>query len=154
MELFRAVQTKGAAKLAYIPNGHDLKGDFEFWAECALYWGRYKGACTVIAEELADVSTPAKAPPYWGMLCRRGLKRGITIYAISQRWAEADKTALGNASEFVVFIQATGDDAAYMAQKTRIPLEQINTLKALEWLRYDKTTRQTTKGAHKFTKKP
>jgi len=153
-ELVKAIQTRGAAKLAFIPSGHSLKEDFEFWAECAMFWGRYRGACTVIAEELADVSTPAKAPPYWGILCRRGLKRGITIYAISQRWAEADKTALGNASRFVVFVQASEDDAQYMARKTRIPIEQINALNALEWLAYSKKDRKVTKGAHKFKKKP
>ncbi len=145
-DLLKAIQTKGAAKLAFIPNGGDLKGEFEFFAECAFFWGRFRGGCAVVAEELADVSTPSKAPPYWGMLCRRGMKRGITLYPISQRWAEADKTALGNASEFVVFIQATGDDAEYMAKKTRIPLEEINGLMAYHWIKYDKATRQLTKG--------
>lgn len=145
-ELVKAVQKSGAAKLAYIPNGHDLKGEFEFWAECAYFWGRWRGECAIVGEELADVSTPAKAPPYWGMLCRRGMKRSITIFAISQRWAEADKTVMGNASEFVAFIQATADDAEYMAKKTRIPLDDINNLKAYEWIKYDKESRKLTKG--------
>lgn len=135
-ELFEAVKGAGPARLAYVAGGADLKGEFNFWAACVMLWGRYRGGCVAVAEELADVSTPAKAPQEWGILLRRGLKRGIFIYAISQRWAEADKTAIGNASEFVVF-RAAGDDVAYMARKARIPLEKLEALAPLEYVRAD-----------------
>lgn len=124
-------------RVAFVP-GPDLKADFDFFCRAAFYAGRYVGPVTVIAEELADVSTPAKAPEQWGILCRRGLKRGISIFAISQRWAEADKTAFGNASEYVVFMQSSDDDARYLARKTRIPLEALQALQKLEFLRYVK----------------
>ncbi|MGC3976451.1 MAG: hypothetical protein QM771_19020 [Nitrospira sp.] len=72
--------------MAFLPMG-DLQDDFNFWCEAIYYAGRYVEPLDAIAEELADVSTPGKAPLHWGILVRRGLKRGITIYAISQRWA-------------------------------------------------------------------
>lgn len=134
-ELFAAIQSDKPARLAYVGMcSGDLKEEFNFWAACVMVWGRYRGGCVAIAEELADVSTPAKAPQEWGILLRRGLKRGITIYAISQRWAEADKTAIGNASEFVVF-RASGDDVSYMAKKARIQVERLEALKPLEFIR-------------------
>lgn len=147
-ELFDAVSKPGPARLAYVAGGADLKEEFNFWAACVMLWGRYRGGCVAIAEELADVSTPAKAPQEWGILLRRGLKRGITIYAISQRWAEADKTAIGNASEFVVF-RASGDDVQYIARKSRLPLEQVEALKPLEFIRVS-VTGEVERGALKF----
>ena len=90
-----------------------------------------------IAEELADVTTTAKAPGHWGVLIRRGLKRGLTLFCISQRWAEADKTAFGNASEFVCFMAASFDDVKYLERKTRIPGATLEGLRPLEYVRYE-----------------
>ncbi len=137
-ELLSAVGKPGPARLAYVAGGK-IREAFDFWAACAQYWGRYLGPCVAIAEELADVTSSAKAPGAWGILLRRGLKRGITIYAISQRWAEADKTAIGNASEFVLFRMSSGDDIAYMSRKTRVPVSELDGLQPLEYVRYTVT---------------
>jgi hypothetical protein len=137
--LLAAAKKPGPGRYAFVAGG-DLKAEFNFWAGCVMYAGRYVEPLTAIAEELADVTSQAKAPGNWGILLRRGLKRGINIFAISQRWAEADKTAMGNASEFLIFRQATGDDARYMARKTRVPEEEINALRPLDFIRYDSGT--------------
>lgn len=151
-ELLTACQTPGHGRFAFVAGG-DLPAAFDFWAGVVMYWGRYLGGCTVIAEELADVTTSAKAPGNWGILLRRGLKRGITIYAISQRWAEADKTAIGNASEFVLFRQSSARDVQYLARMTRVPADQLEGLKPLEWVRYDAATFQLERGILTFRKK-
>ena len=117
-------------KLAFISEG-DIKADFDAFCGVVFRLGEIMGGCVVIAEELADVTTTAKAPGNWGKLVRRGLKRGITIYAISQRWAEADKTALGNPSEVVCF-DSMPMDIDYMSKKTRIPIEELATLQKIE----------------------
>lgn len=134
-ELLAAVKLAGPARLAYVPGHGDIRKQFDLWAGAAWYWGRYGGPCFVVAEELADVTSQAKAPGNWGILLRRGLKRGISIYAISQRWAEADKTAVGNASEFVCFRMASGDDISYMSRKTRIPAGELAELAPLDYVR-------------------
>jgi hypothetical protein len=77
------------------------------------------------------------------VLVRRGLKRGIDIYAISQRWAEADKTAFGNASEYICFRMSSALDIEYVAKRTRIDADKLSGLKPLEYIRYDAAT-----GAH------
>lgn len=148
-ELLRLAQSPGPLRAAYVAGG-DLQAEFGYWAGCVQYAGRWSGPLVAIAEELADVTTPAKAPGNWGILLRRGLKRGVTIYAISQRWAEADKTAVGNASEFVVFRQSSGDDVRYLSRKTRIPEAEIEGLKPLEYVRYDAHLQQFTRGKLKF----
>lgn len=147
--LFAAAQTAGPQKIAYVAGG-DLKKEFDFWAGCVQYAGRYCGPLACVAEELADVTTPSKAPGNWGVLLRRGLKRGITIYAISQRWAEADKTAVGNASEFVLFRQSSGDDIRYLSRKTRVAETDLAGLQPLEYVRIDAATGEMQRGKLKF----
>lgn len=126
-QLLELMTRPGPVKLAYVAGG-DIKAEFDFWAGCVQYAGRYVAPLSAIAEELADVTTPSKAPGNWGVLLRRGLKRGISIYAISQRWSEADKTAFGNASDFVIFRLSSGDDVRYFSKKTRIPEAEIDGL--------------------------
>jgi len=143
-DLLKAVQKRGPAKIAYVAGGN-LTKQFDYFCGCAFYWGRYCGPCNVIGEELADVSTPNKAPGNWGILLRRGLKRGISIYAISQRWAEADKTAIGNATEFIIF-RSVGDDARYMSRKTGVSVESITGMKQLDFVRYCTATGRGVRG--------
>lgn len=106
-------------RFAFVPNG-ELKTKFENFCRLVFHYASYFGKCAIIAEELADVTTTSKAPPYWGAVCRRVLKRGASVYAISQRWAEADKTAIGNASKIFIFQPATMSDAKYLAEKVNM----------------------------------
>lgn len=147
-QLLEAAQKPGAQRIAYVAGG-DLKAEFDYWAQCVMYAGRYVAPLACIAEELADVTTPSKAPGNWGILLRRGLKRGIDIYAISQRWAEADKTAMGNASAYVCF-SLRGEDIEYMARKTRIPVQDLEALQKLEWIKVDPVSKATERGKLKF----
>ena len=148
-ELLAAMQKKGPQKVAYVTGGK-LADEFDFFAGCAMYAGRYIEPLDVIAEELADVSTPSKAPNNWGILVRRGLKRGISIFAISQRWSEADKTAFGNASDYVVFRQSSGDDVAYMARKTGTDYDKLKGFVPLQFVKLDALTGQISEGKLKF----
>lgn len=147
----RAVVISGKpGKYAFVYSGADLKGTFEKFCACVYHYANHIGPCAVVAEELADVTTASKAPPHWGILLRRGLKRNLTIYAISQRWAEADKTAIGNATQFYLFMQ-NGDDVAYMSKKTRIPITRLENLKKLEFIHYIKAEGVTAAKGGKVT---
>lgn len=142
-ELLEAIMTPGHMRLAYVAGGN-LKAEFDFLCKAAYYAGRFIKPLDYIAEELADVSSPGKAPDHWGIMVRRGLKRGINIYAISQRWSEADKTAMGNASEYVCFLPRPLD-LKYIATKTGIPAEEIAELNAYEYIQYDPVTKEKIK---------
>lgn len=147
-QLLAELEKRGPMKLAYVAGGN-LGKEFDFWAGCVMYATRHIEPTSAIAEELADVTTPSKAPGNWGILLRRGLKRGGNIYAISQRWQEADKTAIGNASEFVLFRQVGPEASAYLSRKTGIPPERIPTI-PLEFVRYDPTTGALSPGKLRF----
>jgi hypothetical protein len=148
-EFMEAANKPGPLKLAYVAGG-DMKEAFDFFAGVAFHAGRYVAPLDVIAEELADVTTPSKAPGNWGILLRRGLKRGITIWAISQRWSEADKTAVGNASDFVLFRQSSGDDVRYLARKTRVDESELNGLIPLQFVHMDALTGKINRGKLTF----
>lgn len=148
-QLLAAAQTPGPLRVAYVAGG-SLQAEFDFWAGCVMYAGRYVEPLEAIAEELADVTTPSKAPGNWGILIRRGLKRGITLRCISQRWSEADKTAVGNASDFVIFRQASGDDVRYLARKTRVAESEINELVPLQYVHMDALTGAIERGKLRF----
>lgn len=90
-----------------------LSGEFDFWARCAFAWGN----CVAVAEELADVTTPGKAPMGWGWVVRKGRKRRMEVYAITQRPAESDKTTVGNATLTYCFKLKRARDRQYMADE-------------------------------------
>lgn len=148
-DLLKAALKPGPLKLAYVAGG-ELKEEFDFFAGVAMHAGRYVEGLDVVSEELADVTTPSKAPGNWGILLRRGLKRGITIWAISQRWSEADKTAVGNATDFVVFRQSSGDDVRYLSRKTRIEEKEVNGLIPLQFVHMDALTGKIIRGKLTF----
>ncbi|MDR3158350.1 MAG: hypothetical protein LBU11_04925 [Zoogloeaceae bacterium] len=147
--LVAAAQAPGDMRLAYVEQGDIIKG-FDLWSGCVLYAGRYVEPLTAVAEEVADVTSSARAPGNWGMLLRRGLKRGINIYAISQRWQEADKTALGNASGLVVFRATTRQDAEYIASRAGAGAEDVWNLRPLEYMRVATHTREIERGVLTF----
>lgn len=129
--LDQAAQTVRPARLAYVVGNDDIKLRFNQFCETALMFGRFFGRCSVVAEELADVSSPGKAPSAWGGLIRGALKLGIDIYAISQRWAEADKTAINNASEIVCFSMMPMD-VDYMSKRVGIDPAELARLNKQE----------------------
>lgn len=120
---------EGPLRVCYVPT---KLTDFDWWARLAYAWGRVK-KCTVIAEELSDVTTPAKAPQGWGMVCRKLLGYGCNIYAITQRPSESDKTSIGNATMLHCGRLQRDGDRAYMAKEMNIDKSIIDNLKPLEW---------------------
>jgi hypothetical protein len=121
---------KKPAHIVYIPRSIS---EFGQWAKLAHAWGML-APCDVVAEELADVTSPAKAPAGWGELCRQGLGWGINIYAVTQRPAESDKTIMGNATFFHVHYMSRANDRKYMANEMDIDPALIAGLKKYDWI--------------------
>lgn len=136
----------GPGRYAYIPAS---VRDFDFWARCAFLWVR-RAPGVVVAEELADVTTPGKAPDGWGMLVRRGRKYGADIYAITQRPAESDKTAVGNAAIIHCCRMSRAQDRRYMAAEMDLQEREIAGLKGLDWVEKDMRTGKVRRGTLRF----
>lgn len=121
--------TPGPLRVAYRPISP--KKDFGLWAKMAFTWCKMS-PCVIVAEELADVTTPAKAPDGWGQVCRQSLGFGGWVFAITQRPSESDKTAIGNASLIHCCKMARADDRRYMAKELDVPVTAIDELIADE----------------------
>jgi hypothetical protein len=130
------------------------------WCHKVLAFGKLTGPLVCIPDELSDVTNTSKAPEGWGSLARTGLKFGITMYPISQRWAESDKTAFNNVNEVVCFSMMPMD-VKYMAERTGINPEELASLKKVEtathvrlpYIRLDVDTGHIERGVNQFRKR-
>lgn len=109
-----------ALKVAFQPPRPCAKS-FEFFCKCMMAWGW----ATVVAEELADVTTPSKAPEGWGDVVRKGRAIGLKVYGLTQRPAESDKTIIGNASMLHAGRQTRAADRKYMAAELNINADDL-----------------------------
>ena len=121
---------KGALRIRYIAGG---VRSFDLWAETAFAWCN----CVAVAEEIAGVTSPGKAPPGWHKLVSRGRKRGVTIFAVTQRPAEADKTVMGNATTLRTGRLTRANDRKYLAAEMDIDVSQISNLLNLDFIEVD-----------------
>lgn len=112
------------------------RASFDIFCKLAWVWVRL-GAGALVVEELADVTSPGKAPAAWGEIVRKGLRYGPRVYALTQRPSESDKTALGNASIVHCGRMTFPADQAYMAGVLAVPLERVQSLRPLEYLERD-----------------
>lgn len=150
-ELVKAIKTDG--RYSYQPAS---LGDFDYWAKCAFMFvrlGAEKGVKTaIVAEELADVTSPGKAPDGWGMLIRRCRKYGGDVFGVTQRPAESDKTLFGNAMALHVCGMQRANDRKYMALELDLPVEQITSLdrSKLEYIHKDMRTGKHERGRLTF----
>lgn len=121
---------KKTAHLVYVP--WDFS-DFENFARLAFIWGTIS-PCVVVVEELADVTRPGKAPKGWGDLVRQGLGFGISIYAVTQRPSESDKTVLGNATFIRTHYLMRHEDRVSVSRHMGVKPEEIEKLKPLQFI--------------------
>lgn len=122
---------EGQGRLAF--HRPSMVGDFEAFCRVAFCWLRLAPGALVI-EETASVTSPGKAPPAWGDVVRMSLRYGVDLYALTQRPAESDKTAFGNASVIHAGRAVTPRDRATMAEYLDVPVSVVAALRPLEWL--------------------
>lgn len=120
----------GARRVAYVAR---TVRDFEPWCRAAHAAAAVHGGLTCIVEELADVTTPGKAPDAWGIIVRRGRDRGMRVYAVTQRPSESDKTVMGNRTLLHVGRMPRAQDARYIEAEAGIPAAEIQHAPPLEW---------------------
>lgn len=139
-----------------------IKTEFDFFCKVARVWVESQEAAgknsVLIFEETADVTTPQKAPHEYGVILRRYLSKGVDIYAVTQRPAESDKTAIGNASRLHVCRHNLESDRKATAGNTGLPLKEIQSLIAdqdagiFEYLQADTGKQKWMKGKLTFNK--
>lgn len=132
-ELAQLVKSNAApARLAFHVPWMDADR-FALFCRFAWLWVR-QGEGTLVVEETASVTSPGKAPQAWGEILRMGLGYGCNVFALTQRPAESDKTALGNASIVHCHRMGTLDDRKYMAKLLDVELGQVQALRPRDWI--------------------
>ena len=152
MALIQAIKQQ-TARISFAPKN---LSEFDFWAQCAFVFAK-QGAnigkhTDIVAEELADVTNPAKAPNGWGMLVRRGRKYGANIYGITQRPAESDKTLFGNCMVLHVCALQKLSDKKMIAEELDVDLSEVKNLvrENLEYIQKDLRNNKIKKGRLTF----
>lgn len=90
------------------------------------------GNCTMLVEELADVTSPSYAPVHWKYCTTKGRHRQLKIIACSQRPAQVDKDFLGNCTYVRCFVLRYRPDRKAMADSMDVPMEKIAALSTVE----------------------
>lgn len=139
---------KGAFAAIYRPGNTltDYAPRFDWFCRLAYAWGN----CTVIADELADVTKPGWAPDGWSLITRKGRHAGLRLIGAAQRAALIDKTFFGLATMIHCGRQSYKADVATMADVLAVPAEQIIALKPLEWIERNMSTGETRRGTLTF----
>ena len=130
-------------KIAFNPKN---LGVFDMFCMIAIAWGTDTGELAVVVEETADVTTPSKAPANFRVLIGRGMKRGISLFCVTQRPSESDKTSLGNAKKIVTFYMTRAQDREYMAREMGCDAGDIEGLEKLHYLEKDVDARKILAG--------
>lgn len=135
-------------RYAFVPARAD-RDSFQWFASAAYWWGCAAPA-VIVAEELPMVTHPGKAETAWGAMLRMGLGAGITIYALTQRPAESDKTTLGNASLVHAGRQPFPRDARYVAELLKLDQSHVDSLRPRDFIERADSGR-VTRGRLMFT---
>ena len=144
--LIRADLRAPGARFRYGYTGAVTRAGFDGFCRLAWVWLRWRPGATLVVEELADVTSPGKAPPAWGEIVRKGRHVGAQVYALTQRPAESDKTIVSNAAAIHSGFMGFPDDRAYMARCLDVRLRDIERLRPLDWLERDMRTRELRRG--------
>lgn len=92
------------------------------------------GNLLFLVDELADVTTPSRAPAGWSMVTRRGRKRGITVFGAAQRPANIDKNFLGNCTRVRAGRLLYEPDARAVAAVLGVPHAEFLSLESLHYV--------------------
>jgi hypothetical protein len=144
-DLVRAdIHGKAPTRIAY--TGLVSVDHFRTWCALAWVWIRAHERGVIVAEELSDVTSPGKAPAAWGEILRKHRHTRGSVYGLTQRPAESDKTIVGNATVIHCGRMNLESDELYMARLLRVPLERVQALGDLEYLERNMRTRELIAG--------
>lgn len=132
LSVLRKAGPEGKFRLVFDPHADPATAVKQFEALCRIAF--HGGNLLFVAEELADVTEPQRAPVGWSMLTRRGRKRGVSIIGASQRPASIDKTFLGNATKVRSGRLLYEQDARAVARVLGVDHAELMALESLHYI--------------------
>lgn len=130
------------------------RANFDVFCRLAWVWGRLSPG-VIIIDEIADVTSPGKAPQAWGEIARKIRAFGTDVYVTTQRPQECDKTAQGNATIFHCGRMSDADDQKYVARRLLggVDVKLVSALLPLQWIERDVRTLQITTGTLRHSRR-
>lgn len=130
------------------------RANFETFCRLAWVWGRLDPG-KIVVDEIADVTSPGKAPQAWGEIARKIRAFGTDVIPTTQRPQECDKTAQGNAGIFHCGRMSDADDQAYVAKRLLggVDVKLVRALLPLQWIERDVNTLQITSGTLRHSRR-
>lgn len=136
---------RGGFAISYQPQGDDkaMKKQFDLFCRVAFA----AKDLTLVAEELADVTTASHAVSGWRRCTSMGRTEGLTIYGLSQRPASVDKHFWGNASMIRTGRLNFDADIKTMSACIGVQPEEVRALKPLQWIARDMLKGEVLRGS-------
>jgi hypothetical protein len=102
--------------------------------------------CVFLVEELSNFTTASYAPPLWRRMCNSGRHEGVHVIGCSQFPAQVDKSFLSNATLLHVGFLAKETHRKAVAECMDIQTDDIRQLPDLDFLEWERQTRQVWQG--------
>ncbi len=134
----------GRFAMAFQPAGDTEKMKRDFSRLCLIAF--HAKNCWLIAEELAEVTSPAAAPEGWRKATTQGRSEGLTIYGLSQAPAWIDKYFFGNCSSVRTGRVLFDAHVKTMAGVLGVTPDEIRNLADLEYINLTISPRKLQKG--------
>lgn len=143
-----AAGARGDLRAVFQPGGNlsEYVGKFDWLCRLAYAWG----GCTVVADELGDVTKAGWAPDGWSLVTRKGRHKGLRIFGLVQRPALTDKTFFGLATMIHCGRLNYAADVKVMADVLGCEGAQIVGMKPLDWIERDMSSGVTRAGRLTF----
>lgn len=119
---------------------------FDWLCRLAYAWGN----CTIVCDELGDVTKAGWAPPGWSMVIRKGRHAGLRVFGLVQRPALTDKTFFSLATMLHCGRLNSRADVQVMADVLQVPPADLIALRPLEWIERNMTNGDVRRGVLTF----
>lgn len=139
---------KPSFKIIYQPSHDPATGRSQFDVFCRIAYAAKR--LTLLAEELAFVTSASYAPPGWAMVTLAGRSEGLIIYGASQRPAAIDKNFFGSASRIRTGRLNFKRDIEVLADVLQVTRDKVASLAPLQWIERDMNTGKTATGTQKI----
>lgn len=140
--------TPGAIRVVMVS---PYREDFQAWCDVCYASGHWSALglvpTVVVADEIAGVTHPGKAPTGWHRLLSQGMEWGISVIAITQSPTESDKTAMRNASVIRSFALRLPTDCDAMARYIGCEAAELATLAPLHYIERDMSSGAVVRGS-------
>ncbi|WP_197433039.1 hypothetical protein [Janthinobacterium sp. B9-8] len=147
-EMVKLARANESFRLALVPYGNSkqMAKLFDLFCMAAFHLGRL----TLVAEELAEVTSPTFAVAGWKKCTTQGRTQGLTIYGLSQTPADIDKKFFGNATLIRCGRLNEPIHAKKMAGILGVPAQEILDMPDFHFIEKNTRLREITRGKLAF----